>query len=99
MKALSVLSLFLLIGCAASTQDLIEQALFTDDWSLVNKRIEAEEKQYAREDALTLAKERYKARLRACKETGGVMMIRTSATRLKKQYARHEIEFAQCMRW
>ncbi len=47
MKALSILSLFLLIGCAASTQDLIEQAHFTGDWSLVNKRIEAEERRKA----------------------------------------------------
>ena len=65
MKALSILMLFLLFGCAPSTHNLIEQAHLTGDWSLVNKRIEAEEKQYAREDALTLARERYEARLQA----------------------------------
>ena len=90
--------LFLLFGCAPSTHNLIEQAHLTGDWFLVNKRIEAEEKQYAREDALTLARERYEARLQACNEAGGSMMIRASATRLKKQYTRHEIEFAQCVR-
>jgi len=44
MKAIGILSLFLLLGCAPSTQDLIEHAHFTGDWSLVNKRIEAEER-------------------------------------------------------
>ncbi len=48
MKTLSILLLFLLIGCAPSTQDLIEQAHFTGDWSLVNKRIEAEERRKAK---------------------------------------------------
>ncbi len=47
MKTLSILLLFLLFGCAASTPDLIEQAQFTGDWSLVNKRIEAEERRKA----------------------------------------------------
>ena len=47
MKAIGILSLFLLLGCAPSTQDLIEQAHFTGDWSLVNKRIEAEERRKA----------------------------------------------------
>ncbi len=99
MKALSILLLFLLFGCAPTTQDLIEQAHFTGDWSLVNKRIEVEEKLYAREDALILARERYEVRLQACKQAGGVMMIHVRATRLKKQYTRNEMEFAQCVRW
>ncbi len=47
MKALSILLLFLLFGCAPSTHDLIEQAHLTGDWSLVNKRIEAEERRKA----------------------------------------------------
>ncbi len=42
MKALSIILLFLLFGCAPSTQDLIEQAHVTGDWSLVNVRIDAE---------------------------------------------------------
>ena len=42
MKALSITLLFLLFGCAPSTQNLIEQAHVTGDWSLVNERIEAE---------------------------------------------------------
>ncbi len=47
MKTLSILLLFLLFGCAPSTQDLIEQAHFTGDWSLVNKRFDAEERRKA----------------------------------------------------
>ena len=42
MKALGIIFLFLLLGCAPSTQNLIEQAHATGDWSLVNERIEAE---------------------------------------------------------
>jgi hypothetical protein len=37
MKTLSILSLFLLFGCAPSTQDLIEQAHFTGDGTLRGK--------------------------------------------------------------
>jgi hypothetical protein len=48
VKPLSTLILFLLIGCASSTQDLIEQAHFTGDWSLVNKRMDAIERRQAR---------------------------------------------------
>ncbi len=99
MKALSILLLFLLFGCAPSTQDLIEQAHFTDDRSLINKRIEAEEKLYAHEDALILARERYEARLQACKEAGGVMMIHARSTRLKQKFTRHDYQFARCVKW
>ena len=48
VKALSIISLFLLLGCAPSTPDLIEQAHLTGDWSLVNKRMEAIERREAR---------------------------------------------------
>ncbi len=99
VKTLSIFSMFLLLGCAPNTQDLIKQSHFTGDRSLVNKRIEAEEKQYEREDALILARERYEVRLQACNEAGGVMMIHVRATRLKKHYTRNEMEFAQCVRW
>jgi len=51
VKALSILLLFLLFGCAPSTQDLIEQGHLTGDWSLVNKRIEAEERREERRKA------------------------------------------------
>ena len=44
VKALSIISLFLLLGCAPSTHDLIEQAHLTGDWSLVNQRYAAIEK-------------------------------------------------------
>ncbi len=44
MKALSILLLFLLLGCAPSTPDLIEQAHLTGDWSLVNQRYDAIER-------------------------------------------------------
>ncbi len=47
MKALSIILLFLLFGCAPSTQDLIEQAHATGDWSFVNERFEAIEKREA----------------------------------------------------
>ncbi len=47
MKALSIIMLFLLFGCAPGTQDLIEQAHVTGDWSIVNKRIEATERREA----------------------------------------------------
>ncbi len=50
MKTLSIFSLFLILGCAPSTQDLIEHAHFTGDWSLVNKRIEAEERRKAKRE-------------------------------------------------
>ena len=99
MKAFKILSLFLLFGCAPSTQDLIEQSHFTGDRSLLNKRIEAEDKQYARDDALILARERYEARLQACNEAGGVMMIHARATRLKQKFTRHDYQFAKCVRW
>ena len=99
MKALSILSLFLLFGCAPSTQDLIEQAHFTGDRSLINKRNEAEEKLYEHEDALILARERYEARLQACNEAGGVMIIHARATRRKQKFTRHDYQFAKCVRW
>ncbi len=99
MKALSILSLFLLFGCAPSTQDLIEQAHFSGDRSLVNKRISAEDKQYAHDDALILARERYEARSQACNEAGGVMMIHARATRLRQKFTRRDYQFAKCVNW
>ncbi len=99
MKAFKILSLFLLFGCAPSTQDLSAQAHFTGDRSLVNKRIEAEDKQYAHDDALILARERYEARLQACNEAGGVMMIHARATRLRQKFTRHDYQFAKCVSW
>jgi len=98
MKALSILSLFLLFGCAPSTQDLIEQAHFTGDWSLVNERIEAEEKQYAREDALILARERYEVRQQACNEAGGVMLMNAWGQKHRKRFTRHDYQFAKCVK-
>ncbi len=99
MKALSILSLFLLFGCAPSTRDLIEQAHFTGDRSLIIKRIEAEDKQYTREDALILARERYEAKSQACNEAGGVMMIHARATRRKQKFTRDDYQFAKCVNW
>ena len=99
MKALGILSLFLLFGCAPSTQNLIEQAHFTGERSLVNKRIEAEEKQYAREDALILARERYEVRLQACNAEGGVMIINAGGQKLRKRFTRHDYKLAECVRW
>ena len=99
MKALIILSLFLLFGCAPGTQDLIEQAHLTDDRSLINKRNEVEERLYAHENALILARERYEARLRACNEAGGVMMIHARATRLRQKFTRSDYQFAKCVSW
>ncbi len=48
VKAFSIFSLLLLLGCAPSTPDLIEQAHLTGDWTLVNKRMEAIERREAR---------------------------------------------------
>ncbi len=48
VKVLTILSLFLLLGCATSTPDLIETAHATGDWSLVNARMEAIERREAR---------------------------------------------------
>ncbi len=99
MKAISILSLFLLFGCASSTHNLSEQAHLTGDRSLVNKRIEAEEKQYEREDALILARERYEVRLQACNAEGGVMIINTGGQKLRKRFTRHDYKLAECVRW
>ncbi len=99
VKTLSIFSMFLLLGCAPSTQDLIEQARFTDDRSLLNKRIEAEDNQYEREDALILARERYEVRLQACNEAGGVMMINAGGQKLRKRFTRHDYKLAECVRW
>ncbi len=57
-----------------------------------------EEVQYAREDALILATERYEVRRRECRKAGGVMIIDTHATKLKKQVTRHEYKFSKCAR-
>ncbi len=47
VKALSIISLFLLFGCAASKSDLVEQAQLTGDWSLVDKRDAARDRREA----------------------------------------------------
>lgn len=44
----SVLLLSLLSGCASSSEDLIEQAELTGDWTLVNQRMAALERLEAR---------------------------------------------------
>jgi hypothetical protein len=48
VKALALVSLFLLSGCAASTDDLIEKAHLTGDWTAVNQRMAAIERRRAR---------------------------------------------------
>ncbi len=99
MKALIILSLFLLFGCAPSTKNLVEQAHFTDERFLINKRNKAEERLYEHEDALILARERYEARSQACNEAGGVMMIHARATRLRQKFTRRDYQFAKCVNW
>jgi hypothetical protein len=44
VKVLSIITMFLLLGCAPSTPDLIEQAHLTGDWTRVNQRIAAMER-------------------------------------------------------
>ncbi len=51
MKALSIILLFLLFGCAPSTPNLIGQAQLTGDWSLVYKRFDAIDKWEAQREA------------------------------------------------
>ncbi len=48
LKALSIIFLFLLFGCATSTAELVEQAQLTGDWSLVDQREEARDRREAR---------------------------------------------------
>jgi len=45
--------LFLLLGCASSTQDLIDQAHLTGDWTAVNKRLGIIEKREAQRSSET----------------------------------------------
>jgi len=47
VNILKLLIPFLLFGCAPTTVELIEEAHRTADWSLGNKRFEAEEKRKA----------------------------------------------------
>lgn len=51
VKTLSILLLFLIFGCAASTADLIEQAQLTGDWSLVDERDKVRDRREARREA------------------------------------------------
>jgi hypothetical protein len=39
-----IFSFFLISACATDTQDLIEQAQLTDDWTAVNQRVAALER-------------------------------------------------------
>ncbi len=48
-RTLSILAMFLLSGCASSTNDLIKEAQLTGDWSLVNSRMEALERREAQD--------------------------------------------------
>ena len=59
VKALSILSLFLLLGCT-STQDLIEQAHFTGDWTAVNKRMDIIEKREAQRNSEECSRDKTK---------------------------------------
>lgn len=42
MKPISIILLFLVVGCAPTTDELIKQAHQTGDWTQVNQRLEAE---------------------------------------------------------
>ena len=59
VKALSILLLFLLCGCAASRADLFEQAQLTGDWSLVNKRDEAIDRREALRQSCRMSETKY----------------------------------------
>ena len=59
VKALSIIFLFLLSGCAASTADLIEQAQLTGDWSLVDKREEAIDRREALSQSCRMSETKY----------------------------------------
>jgi hypothetical protein len=60
VKLLSILSLFLLLGCASSTQDLIDQAHLTGDWKAVNKRLDIIEKRESRRNSETCPRDKTK---------------------------------------
>ncbi len=59
VKALSIILLFLLFGCATSTADLIEQAQLTGDWSLVDKREEARDRREALSQSCRIGTTKY----------------------------------------
>ncbi len=49
---ISILAMFLMSGCASSTNDLIKEAELTGDWTLVNNRMEAIERREAMDQPL-----------------------------------------------
>jgi len=46
---ISILAMFLLSGCASSTNDLIKEAQLSGDWTLVNRRMDAIERREAQD--------------------------------------------------
>ncbi len=59
VKALSIIFLFLLFGCATSTAELVEQAQLTGDWSLVDERDAARDRREARSQSCRLGTTKY----------------------------------------
>ena len=59
VKALSIISLFLLVGCATSKSDLVEQAQLTGDWSLVDKRDAARDRREAGLQSCRMSETKY----------------------------------------
>ena len=58
-----------------------------------------EEEQYAREDALILAREVYEVREQACNEVGGAMIINAGGQKLRKRITRQDYRSAICVRF
>ena len=58
-----------------------------------------EEEQYAREDALILAREVYEVREQACNEAGGAMIINAGGQKLRKRITRQDYRSAICVRF
>ena len=59
VKALSIIFLFLLFGCATSTAELVEQAQLTGDWSLVDERDAARDRREARSQSCRIGETKY----------------------------------------
>ena len=55
-----------------------------------------EDEQYVRENRLLLAMEEYQRKVSSCKSSGGVMVIKLRATRIKRKFNRFDYLFARC---
>jgi len=57
-----------------------------------------EDQQYARADALILARESFQSLQRACSASGGVISVNRTVTRIKREPGFSEYKLARCVR-